>query len=193
MAPGLQGRHREPLHKEGQLSGRNCSKQQHLASWLGETGAFPPSLPGSGLGNGKFQSWVVRTQLHLLLIPPGLTWRRRACSQPGSAHGYQVATPWGESGSKSSSLYSSAPFLYKPLLPTQHQGLARLSASSQTTTKDLPLNTPLRTRMLWDRTPTSHGITRFRMMSTGEDSFGLNTNTPGQEQTMQENHAENEL
>lgn len=38
----------------------------------------------------------------------------------------------------------------------------------------------------------SHGITRFRMMSTGEDSFGLNTNTPGQEQTMQENHAENE-
>lgn len=37
----------------------------------------------------------------------------------------------------------------------------------------------------------SHGITRFRM-STGEDSFGLSTNTPGQEQTMQENHAENE-
>lgn len=46
--------------------------------------------------------------------------------------------------------------------------------------------------MLWDRSPMSHGITRFRMMSTGEDSFGLSTNTPGQEQTMQENHAENE-
>lgn len=114
MAQGLQGRHREPLHKEGQFSGRNCSKQQHLVSWLGETGAFPPSLLGSGLGQGKFQSWVVRTQLHLLLIPPGLTWRR-ACSQPGSAHSYQVATPWSEPGSKSSSPYSSAPFLYKPL------------------------------------------------------------------------------
>lgn len=79
----------EPPHQEGQFRGRNCSKQQHLVSWLGETGTFPPSLLGSGLGKGKFPSWGVRTQLRLLLIPPGLTWRR-ACSQQGSA---QQATP----------------------------------------------------------------------------------------------------
>lgn len=113
MAPALQGRHREPLHTQGQFSGRNCPRQPHLASWLGETGTFPPSLPGSGLRKGKFQSWLVRTQLQLLLMPPGLTWRR-ACSQPGPAHSYQ-ATPWGEPGSNSSSPYSSAPFPYKPL------------------------------------------------------------------------------
>lgn len=104
----------QPLHEKGQLSGRNRSKQQHLVSGLGETGIFPPSLLGSGLGKDKLHSWVVRTQLHLLLIPPGLTWRR-ACSQPGSTQGYQVATLWGEPGSKSSSPYSSAPFPYKPL------------------------------------------------------------------------------
>lgn len=38
----------------------------------------------------------------------------------------------------------------------------------------------------------SCGITGCRMMSRGEDSFGLNTNKSGQEQTMQENHAENQ-
>lgn len=113
MAPGLRGRHGEPLHKEGQFSGRNCSKQQRLASWLGEIGTFLPSLPGSGLGKGKFQSWLVRTHLHLLLIShqdsPGE--EELAANQ---AHGYQVAT-WGKLGSKNSSPYSSAPFLYKPL------------------------------------------------------------------------------
>lgn len=38
----------------------------------------------------------------------------------------------------------------------------------------------------------SCGTTRFRMMSMGEGSFGLNTNKSRQEQTMQENHAENQ-
>lgn len=46
--------------------------------------------------------------------------------------------------------------------------------------------------MFWYRSPTSCGTTGFRMMSMGEDSFGLNTNKSGQEQTMQENHAENQ-
>lgn len=38
----------------------------------------------------------------------------------------------------------------------------------------------------------SCGITGFSVMSMGEDSFELNTNKSGHEQTMQENHAENQ-
>lgn len=45
--------------------------------------------------------------------------------------------------------------------------------------------------MFWYRSPTSCGVTGFRMMNMGEDSFGLNTNTSGQEQSVQENHAIN--
>lgn len=44
--------------------------------------------------------------------------------------------------------------------------------------------------MVWYRSPTSCGVSRFGTMSMGEDSFGLNTNTSGQEQSMRENHAE---
>ncbi|XP_005050937.1 PREDICTED: uncharacterized protein LOC101816004 [Ficedula albicollis] len=166
-SPRSSGQHRELLHKEGQFSSTDFSRQQHLASWLGETSTFSPSLLGSGLGKGKFHSWVVRTELHLLLIPSGLTWRR-ACSQPGPAHSY----PGVGQAPRAPLPPPLPPFPTNLLLPTQRQGLAQLSTSSHATTKDLPLKTPLRTRMLWDRSPTSHGITRFRMMSTGEDSFG---------------------
>lgn len=37
----------------------------------------------------------------------------------------------------------------------------------------------------------SCGISGFRMMNMGEDSFGLNTNKSGQKQSVQENHAIN--
>lgn len=45
--------------------------------------------------------------------------------------------------------------------------------------------------MFWYRRPMSCGVTGFRVMNMGEDSFGLNTNTSGQEQSVQENHAIN--
>lgn len=37
----------------------------------------------------------------------------------------------------------------------------------------------------------SCGISGFRMMNMGEDSFGLHTNKSGQKQSVQENHAIN--
>lgn len=161
----------------GFMVGRN----HHLPTFLARLRAWKGQIPLLG-GEGTATPAAHATRTHL----------EKGLSQQGSAHSYQVATPWGEPGSKSSSPTPLPPFPTNLFLPTQHQGLAQLSTSSHTTTKDLPLNTPLRTRMLWDRSPTSHGITRFRMVSTGEDSFGLNTNTPRQEHTMQENHAESE-
>lgn len=46
--------------------------------------------------------------------------------------------------------------------------------------------------MVWYRSPMSCGVSGFGTMSRGEESFGLNTNTSGQEQSTRENHAENQ-
>lgn len=173
--------------------------------WAAGASHLPPQA--QGLQRATFQSWVARTWLHLLLITPG-----DSPGEEGLAANWDqlTATKWPQSRA-SQARRAPLPVCLHPfrtnLFPqTQRWGSARSAAEQRIflppaqadalLPNNLPLKAPLRTRtpwrMFWYGSPTSCGTTGFRMMSMGEDSFGLNTNKSGQEQIMQENHAENQ-